>query len=312
MNIAFCWDWEPSYEQTIQWEDGLCAALLELEKRGHQVARYIPTPEEVVVKRPDFSFYGSPNLKEAIKHARPDVILHWADCTRPNAQPLAELGIPMALCFAGGDPNGDTADFFDHFFVESQVYEDAFKTRSKSVSRAFGTNTELFKPIEQTKKFEVLSVGTFALWKRHQLFAESVKGLDALAVGYMYDTHEQECWQVCLDNGVAVLPHVSARALHRLYAMSEICVVTASSVGGSQRTVLEAMAMNMPLIVTDSDKFDFIRNVFECEPNPHEIRGCIDAILDGDHEMNTRQYVLDNWSEYTYADSLEKGLKALI
>lgn len=306
MRIAFIWDWTPDYYQTITWQDGLAAALIELQRRGHTVDVYTDTYE--VIKHPYFDILPIPTTIKA------DVILHWADFTRPHAKLLKSLGIPMAICFAGGAIDAENNVLFDHIFVESEVYKEKLNHNGfDNVSIAFGTNTELFKPLVQPKVFDTIFPATFALWKRHDLYAQSTKGLRSVAVGYMYNDHEQECWQVCLDNGVAVMPHVSAEALHYLYAMSKICVVTSRSSGGSQRTVLEAMAMNLPVIVTDSDKFDFAaERVYHCEPNIQELRAYIDTLLDGEPDISTRDYVVNNWSEKTYADSLEAGLKQII
>ena len=116
MKISFVWDWEPSFEQTITWKDGLAAALKELENRGHSVNRFTdtlyPIPHE----------YGPivPIDEGVIKQS--DVILHWGDMTRPHALPHSQLGIPMAVCFAGGEVLGENVGLFDHIFVESEVY----------------------------------------------------------------------------------------------------------------------------------------------------------------------------------------------
>lgn len=299
LRIAFIWDWKPEFEQSITLADGLCAALKELENRGHTVTRYTDTP--VPVPNPYGTYY--PIDKDEI--ATSDIILHWADMTRPNVKPLAELGIPQAICFAGGEPLGENYPYFSHVFVESQVYKEVFDKEGISCSIAFGTNTDLFKPVEgQKKKFDAFFPATFAKWKRHELFAQSVEGLNALACGYMYETHEQECWQVCLDKGVTVLPHVSASVLRYLYAASKTVVVPSLSSGGSQRTVLEALAMNIPCIVTDSDKFDY-DHLIRVEPTIPAIRAAVENTL----PKETRQYVLDNWSHIQYADNLEEGLK---
>lgn len=222
----------------------------------------------------------------------------------------------MAICFAGGEAVTYNTPYFDHIFVESEVYKTKLNEAGyDNVSIAFGTNTELFKPVSgQPKLYDTLFPGTFALWKRHQLYAQAVQGLRSLAVGYIYEDHEQECWQDCLKNGVMIMPHVSAETLRYLYAASHVVVVPSLSSGGSQRTVLEAMAMNIPLVVTDSDKFDYARGhgVWEADPTKESIRGIVDVLLDGEPEVDTRRYVLDNWSEFNYAEALEKGLKSIV
>lgn len=314
LRLVFLWDWEPDYSQATVWEDGIAAALRELIRRGHDVMVVTTSNQPTVVKHPYFDMIVSDDVVVLVKDYKPDVILHWADMTRPHAVKLAGLGIPMALCFAGGELFAENIDLFDHIFVESNVYLTPLLEAGKSASIAFGTNTELFKPMQQNKAFDVFFPATFAAWKRHELFAKASAGLRALAVGYMYDKHEQECWQVCLDNGVTVLPHVAYNVLPRLYASSRTVMVPSMSSGGSQRTVLEAMAMNVPLIVCDSDKFDYVegQEVLRVEPNVQAIRAAIDLSLGRDEPVNTRDYIVDNWSEYTYADSLEKGLKALL
>lgn len=314
MNIAFVWDWTPNIQQTLDWRDGLAAALKELGKRGNTVFVIVPGEEDTTLHHPYFDIAMTTDVVKLVKQIKPNVILHWGDFTRPHAEPLSKLGIPQAICFAGGECPHYTSPYFDHIFVESMVYRERLEEKSyDNVSIAFGTNTELYTPVEQPKVFDTVFPATFAAWKRHELYAQATEGLVSLAVGYMYENHEQECWQTCISHGVAVLPHVSAEALHRIYAASRVCVVPSMSSGGSQRTVLEAMAMNLPLIITDSDKFDYAYGLaFEAEPNSNSIRGFINAILDGQQETNTRDYVLKHWSEQKYADALEAGLEKIL
>lgn len=325
MRIAFVWDWNIVPEQTITWKDGLAAALKELINRGHEIAVYTMGEDEYTFPHSYFPIYVTKqeNIKHAVQAFSPDTILIWGDTTRPSAKPLSELNIPMAMCFAGGHQDGEAVPFIEHFFVESQVYEDAFKVKGRSVSIAFGTNTTLFSPIpKQQKVFDALFPATFALWKRHDLFAKATSGLKACAVGYMYDTHEQECWGVCEEAGNLVLPHCSPEALQRLYAASKCVVVPSRSDGGSQRTVLEAMAMNIPLIVAaDSDKtIEYLRKAnagyyFTTEgdftSNAISVNTAIRMVLEEFKTPTTREFILQNYSEFTYADALEKGLKEI-
>jgi len=312
LRIAFVWDWEAT-SQTNDWQDGLAAALKQLHERGNEV-QVFTCGEDRTIESPYHTIMVTKDMYEEVKAYTPDVILHWGDFTRPNAKPLSELGLPMAICFAGGEANNYNTSLFDHIFVESQVYKDQLEEHGfDNVSIAFGTNTNLFAPINQKKVFDTIFPATFAEWKRHNLYAEAVEGLNSLAVGHMYTNHETECWLDCVKRGTVILPHVSAQVLHCLYAASKICIVTSRSGGGSQRTVLEAMSMNIPTIVTDSDKFDFAENrVWRVNPDPMDIRAYVATLLDGEPDINTRDFVVENWSEFTYADSLEKGLKSIL
>jgi glycosyltransferase involved in cell wall biosynthesis len=324
LKIAFVWDWNPPIEQIITWKDGLAAALAELENRGHIVELFTGGERyNELIDHPYFPIIQTKGISTQIADMqtkvrfgpdtfRADIILYWGDMTRPNAKPLRQLGIPMAICFAGGNPFGENVDLFDHIFVESDIYLQQFLAKDyTSVSVAFGTNTDLFVPVpQQPKIFDVVFPATFAAWKRHQLLADATKDLKSLAVGWMYNDHETECWQECLDKGTMVLPHVSADALRYLYAASKVCVIPSRSDGGSQRTVLEAMAMDIPVVVTDSDKFDFAEGkIYEAEPNAKDLKAMINMALEA--EVDTRDYVVENWSHKTYADSLEKELLKL-
>lgn len=313
MKIAFCHDWQPDIEQEATWQDGLAAALAELENRGHEVRAFTVGYSDFVLSNPLLPIHFSRNMALSVSEFYPDVILMWGDMTRPNAQPLKKLHKPMAICFAGGDTNRDNTSLFDHIFVESQVYKDRLEHDGFPVSIAFGTNTDLFTPIEQPKVFDTIFPATFAAWKRHGLYAQATQGLTSLAVGYMYYNHETDCWQDCLKRSVMVLPHVSADALHRLYAASRVCVVPSESSGGSQRTVLEAMAMNIPVVVADSDKFEWAGDkIWRCNPDAQEIRAVVDVLLDGEHDTDTRDFILKNWSHRSYADALEAGLQSIL
>lgn len=314
MRIAFVWDWPPEAPQVMTWQDGLEAALVELRKRGHEVEVFMPGDSNYAILHPDFKIQVCSNVAVVVHVWEPDVILCWADMTRPNAKPLKELNKPMAVCFAGGNIDGENAPLFDHIFVESLVYLNKLKDTGYTGSIAFGTNTDLFAPVPaQHKVFDALAVGTFAAWKRHELFAAATHDLIACAVGYMYpDSWEKECYQVCEAAGNLVLPHSSLPVIKRLMAGSRCVIVPSRSDGGSQRTVLEAMAMNTPVIVCDSDKFDFAGDlVFRADPNIQSIRGYLGAILDGDYEVETREFVEEFWSHKTYADSIEEVLKSI-
>jgi len=48
-----------------------------------------------------------------------------------------------------------------------------------------------------------------------------------------------------------ILPHLSHKAVAYLMNASKTCVITSDSTGGSQRTVLEAMACELPVLVVN-------------------------------------------------------------
>jgi hypothetical protein len=306
MRIAFCHDWEPEFEQELTWADGLAAAMKELATR-HEVKGFCPALKcpPTLIPNPYLPIECVSDVTAAVQAFSPDAILVWGDRARPNMKPLAALGIPMYLLFSGGPTEDGDFHLFKHIFVENEVYRKQL-SRFSNVSIAFGTNTDLFTPLpDQAKVFDVLFPATFAIWKRHRLWAQAVEGLKSCAVGYMYDTHEDQCWKDCEKAGALVLPHVSGKALRRLYAASKCVAITSNNDGGSQRTVLEAMSMNIPVIVNNESQKNIEYPVISANPDPRTFRHLIDNV----QLVETRQWVLDNASHIIYAKQIETHLR---
>jgi len=314
MKLAFVWDWENPWSQMLNWKDGLAKAIYLLSKEWE--VKCYSIGKDTIFYHDYFPIILKPTpelLAQEILKEKPDAILVFGDFTRPTIPYLANRGIPMACCLAGGTFR-NYVDCFDLIFVESRVYKDQLEAEGRNVIQAFGTNTELFKPIKQPKIWDAIFPATFARWKRHEIFAEALKE-KGLACGWMYQDHETECWQVCQDKGVMILPHIPAEVLVYLYNASKTCVITSDSTGGSQRTVLEAMACNIPVMVAhDSDKTtEYIRESGIGEiinPDPNSIRQAIEKWKD--KEVNSRKWILENYSEFIYAEKLKNGISSIL
>jgi len=173
--------------------------------------------------------------------------------------------------------------------------------------------------MEQKRVFDVCFPATFAAWKRHDVFARATKGFSSACIGYMYPDHEQWCWQVVQKAGSLTVPHMAASGLRHVMAASGVCLIPSQNNGGSQRTVLEAMAMNVPVIVMeDSHKTsEYVRKAEAMgyvvgkivPPQEHLIKQAIEECLA--MKANGRDYVKQNWSEYHYASAIESGLKSI-
>lgn len=315
MKICVAWDWSNEPMQIWGWMDGIAKMIFELGKKA-EVKVYTQMTgidKETVVHSPYFPVYTYKDYEQmqlAIEADKPDIVLFWSDFTRPAIPYLTER-FPSAVLFAGGEPILQNTSRFQKIFVESASYKERLEVAGYPVEQAFGTNTELFKPKEQPKMFDVFFPACFAAWKRHELFAESVKGMRALACGW-FQPHEPWCYEACQKAGVLTIPHVTSHLLPDLYNASKLVLITSEASGGSQRSVLEAMACNIPCIVmSDSDKTsEYMRLAgYEhmiCEPNPQAIKDKINQVKDC--IVDTRTWIMQNYSEYIYADKVYKGL----
>lgn len=317
MNVAFCWDWDNEIQQLVTWEDGLAAAL-RIIRQSITVDCYTQAKvtAATIIPHPYFPFHVYPTWQEmaaVIRERNYDAYLFFADLTRPALIAMAGEK-PTALCFTGGWADSSAKHKIALYFVESQVYVDKFRRDGCNVVQAFGTNTKLFRPLHKNQKhFDAIFPATFADWKRHELFAEAL-GSKGLACGWFQD-HEPWCYDACFKKGVVTLPHVPAYILPFFYDMAHSVVITSNSAGGSQRTVLEAMAMNIPCVVmADSDKTtEYVRESgvgYIVEPTVDAIRDAIERIK---HNGDTggRSYVLKKWSEQHYANVLLSGINSL-
>lgn len=318
MKVAFIWDWENPLSYLLGWKDGLAAAL-QIMKTECDLKIYTQIPQikgEMIVPHDYFDIYGYPDwqlMQESVIKDNPDVVLFWADMTRPAIKELAKK-FPAAICFAGGDPTLSNVNLFKKIFVESADYYERLQLSEKNVEIAFGANTELFKPKNQPKIFDAFFPACFADWKRHGLFAEAVKNMKAMACGW-FQEHEPWCYEACQKNGVFTTQHIPSYLLVDFYNASKTIVITSADNGGSQRSVLEAMACNVPLVVmNDSQKTsEYVIKAgfpeFVCEPVATEIQKKIFEIKD--KIIDTRSWVLNNYSEHVYARKLLNGLKEI-
>jgi len=318
MRIFFCHDWYPDVMQELTQKDGIAKAVHLLSKR-HEVFFATCTNEKQFTLPHEYFpiHFITPGeaMAAAVLDFNPDVILHWADCTREHGKSLAKLGIPMALCFAGGATDAENWYKFQHIFVENEEYRLKFEKQGVDCSIAFGTNTELFTPVDNAvRSIDAYFPATFCDWKRQDLFYKATRGLKTLCAGFMYPVSERYCWEEPMKAGVVVVPHISAEANRMLMAQSKCVLVTSKNVGGSQRTVLEALAMNTPVIVM-SDNFkccEYLRDV-GCEdwivdPEPEKIRELVLSITPRD----TRSKIIGKWDAETYANNIESGIMKII
>jgi glycosyltransferase involved in cell wall biosynthesis len=292
MKIAFVW--EDIYRYPDGWKDGLWLALKHIEK-------------DAEVK------YFSPTQIVEIGEYSPDIMIVWGAMAGYYMPQLKELPFKKALCFGGGPIDAQGCAGWDLVFTESKSDEDILSWLRVPYLRAFGINEEIFKPQRLKKEYSGMIAGTFALWKRHDLFAQATGG-GGIAIGIV-QKHEIECYNVCKTYGNTVLEEQPREKIAEIINKSHTVVNTANLWGGGQRLTLEAMACNVPpIVMKDSPKnceFSHESGIgVIVEPSVEQIRWAIGS-LRGKH-CNGREYIESKWTSRHYADALKKGIELVL
>jgi hypothetical protein len=208
------------------WKDGLWAALKVLEDSGW------------IIKWQNLEKDGS-----AVS-GHYDFVLGWGAFNSP-----ADLFVKRApanykkgLCIAGNAIAPDLENLYDILFHETDWYKQYIEGH-RSVSKAFGINTDIFYPQKLPKVWDVLNVGAFALWKRQDLMKN--KSGNRMVVGEIQKGNLEESLGIVgnlLMDGVAVSGMVSPENLAVFYNMSKKVYIPSDVNGGGERAVLEARA----------------------------------------------------------------------
>src|SRR3990167_1603412 len=157
--------------------------------------------------------------------------------------------------------------------------------------KAFGTDTDFFKPDNTKKEIEYFYPATFSLWKRQRDI--TYLGKDIYCCGTIQPDGQEE-YQVVVDAGATVeVGYFPAEHIRDLYRRAQHVIIPA--VHGSERTVLEAMSMNiLPEIVhPDINK----------KANSYLIEYA------GSGEKTPRNFILKRYSHQLFAKQLLKGIK---
>lgn len=286
LKVAIIHPWEGAkFTEPIQW-DGLHAALKIVGKK-HQVDWFLAGDEP---------------------HDSYDWVIPWGVGSIPFNNTIEKYKGRKALLCAGHPQ--DTANFekFEAIFVESPAV--AKQILHSKVVLAFGTDLEFFRPAntDDKKIFDVFLPATYSTWKRQDLFAEATKGLKALTCGVI-QPDGVELFKRCQDTGGYTLAGIVPTVLvAKLYQLSRVVCITAWH--GSERTTLEAMACNIPLVITKDNELACsltTDEVIKVDPTPDAVRNGIQEVFERYYlqrhpqQLNTRKDVIDNYSETDYA-----------
>lgn len=289
MKIAFAWtNGVRNKDRFNHWNDGLKAAMRLIEQE-HTVTYH--EPEE--------------DIPEV------DWILFWeAPCTFNSGadgwkyQKLLTHPSKKALLFAGGPIKYEWVKEFDHVFVESKINEDEFNAIGVSNSRAFGVNTDVFKPESIQKEYDTVTHGTCASWKRQWLVCQAMKER-ALVFGQKQQ-HDTRPFDDCIACNSLVLDEVGYGTANLLLNKAYVGVNCADYWGGGQRATLEAMACDLPVVVMEDSPKN--REYVEesgygavVPPEPERIKEVV-KLLKG--TTGGRDYVMSKWTPRHYSNAI--------
>lgn len=268
--IAFVWYWNRASEIMPFWRDGLRAAIEEIGKNRH-VGWYLD--EQV----PPEGHY--------------DAILFWGDSECPFFNQLDRYAKEKKGLFLSTMPtNFDNLRKLDVVYCESQPVYEAVRAGGIHAVKAFGTDTSFFTPAPDTveRDIEYFYPATFSPWKRQSSIAHL--GSKLLCVGTVQPDGEGEL-KACKNNGVHIeIGYFPVEKIRDYYRRAKNVPIPA--IHGSERTCLEAMAMNiLPDVNRENAKtYSYIE---EFQKSGH---------------LFPRDFVVANYSHVIYAKNILKGL----
>ena len=269
MKIAVIWYFDKASQVFDNWRDGLRSAIDILGEK-HKVNWYLdkslPDPED----KYDFYLVWDDSNTEATKYLPKD----------------AKKG----LCLTTDPTDFQNLRNFDVIYCESDPVYDQVRREGIRAIKAFGTDTDFFKPTDKEKDIEYFYPATFSPWKKQGDISYLKDKL--YCVGTMQPDGLYE-YQACASAGVTIkIGYVPVEEIKKLYDRTEKMIIPA--IHGSERTVLEAMSMNILPEVTN--------------PKNVRTRSYIEEFKKSDC-VTPREFVVKYYSHKKYAEDLERGMK---
>ena len=285
MKIAIIWWWDKASWIFDNWRDGHRTAIEELAKKHHvgwYLDKTMPDPGEC------------------------DFLLFWSSSNEDYFDLLYKYKEPKGLCLTTNPQNVENLRKMNIVFVESTPIYEECRALGLPVIKAFGTDTDFFSPGEvgsditksnyhhtawSIKKIKYFYPATFSPWKRQSDIAHL--GKDLLCIGTVQPDGQKEL-EACKKNNVKIMEgYFPANDIKGWYRRAENVIIPA--IHGSERTVLEAMSMNIlpEILHPDINK----------KANSYLIEYA------GSGEKTPRDFTLKRYSHKIFAKQLLKGIK---
>jgi len=269
MKIALLWYWNQAEEIYPYWRDGVRAAF------------------DVIGKKHDADIY----LGEVEPEGAYDAVIFWGDSHCPFFEKLNNHKGKKGILLTTDPHNIDNLRKLDVIYCESQPIYDVVRSYGLHAVKAFGTDTDFFKPDETVKKdIPYFYPATFSPWKKQSDLA--FLGDKLWCVGTVQPDGQKEYEAVKQAGAHIANGYFKAEHIRDLYQRTQKIIIPA--VHGSERTVIEAMACNiLPKVL-----------------NPANIRtrSYLSEYAASGH-TTPRDFILENYSHTVYANAILKGLQ---
>jgi hypothetical protein len=271
MRIAFIWDWPRASEIFPNWRDGLRAAL-ELIEKDHQVDWYLDGQYPYTGYQYDF-------------------ILLWGDSTLPFFHQIEKYDCRKGICLSTMPTDFNNLRKLEVVYAESTPVYEAVRREGIRCIKAFGTDTEFFKPnTKVVKDIPYFYPATFSPWKKQSDIA--YLGDQLLCLGTIQPDGTAEYEAVKAAGCKVKVGYFSPTTVRNYYTRAQNVIIPA--VHGSERTVLESMSMNILPLVTNSDNT--------------KTRSYLEEFTKEVPYLDPRDFIEKYYSAPVYAKALVKGM----
>ena len=268
MKISFIWWFDQASSVFDNWRDGLRAAIEEIEKK-HEIGWYLdktmPDPGET------------------------DFLLFWSSSDEDYFKYLDKYKERKGICLTTDPHNMDNLRKLDVVFCESNPIYNAVRSQGLRAIKAFGTDTDFFRPSFKKKKdIDFFYPATFSPWKRQSEIAHLGSKLTCIGTVQPDGAHELT---KCMESGVNVINgYLPAKEILSYYQRAKNIVIPA--IHGSERTVLESMSCGIKPVVTHPENVRTYSYIKELEQS----------------KLEPRDFIVKNYSHFKYANDLLKGI----
>lgn len=267
MTLAFIWNFDKARQIYDYWRDGLKAAIEEIGQDN------------------EVDVYLGEDYKNIDKQY--DSYLFWTDSNDPIIDHFVSAQGTKGIILTTSPQNIQNLKKYDIVFCESKPVYEQCRMHGLRAMHAFGTDTEFFKPDSTPKSIHYFYPATFSPWKRQSAIAHL--GNFLWCVGTVQPDGLQEL-EACVKAGVHIAEgYFKPEHIRDLYKKAREVPIPA--IHGSERTILEAMSMDLFPDVNPENKAYAIIEKFKW------------TTLD-----SPREFVLKYYDHRQYAEKIKKGL----